>query len=743
MKRWLILGFVCLMSHPAHAATYAVSVTKTNYASGESIVVNWSAPSGHSSTDWISLYSSGATNTQHGAWYYTGSNLSGTLSFTAPASAGTYEIRYLMNNGYTSAATSNRFSTVTSADTTPPTVSITSPASGATYTTVQTVTLTATASDNVGVARVEFYDGGVLKGTDTTAPYTYAWAFTSANNGTHSWTARAYDAAGNTSLSAPVSLTVNLSASSDTTPPTVSISSPTAGNSYSFTQTVSIVASAFDNVGVTKVEFYDGGVLKGTATTAPYSYPWSIAQADDGTQTWTAKAYDAAGNTATSAAVLLYVNIVPSTNWVRQFGGPNAGDVAIGRASALDPFGNVVLAATQIGTGNYGGTSVTGTSSLDLPVVAKYSASGQLLWVRMFVTTTGSQAIPTAVTTDIDGAVLIAGWFTYTVDFGTGPLTSAGGPDVFVAKYSPTGTPLWAKRFGSTSADKALALDIDVNGAIYVTGLFAGSVDFGSGAPLVSAGSSDAFVAKYDTNGNGIWAKRFGGTLVDAAASIAIDGTGNIVVGGYFQGTATFDGTSLVSAGGKDMFVVTLGTDGHVTRLTSYGGTGDDEVRGVAVDGSGNIIVAGMYSGSISMGGPTLTSAGSLDVVLAKYSSTGVHQWSKSFGSTSPDYVNAVSANAAGQIVMTGSIIDAVDFGGGRLYSNGSWNAFIACFGASGTPAWSIEVGASYDDQGLSVAISSTGEVVATGDFIQSVNFGTSNLANTGGADGYLIRFYP
>src|SRR5437899_4932420 len=361
MKRWLILGFVCLMSHPAHAATYAVSVTKTNYASGESIVVNWSAPSGHSSTDWISLYSSGATNTQYGAWYYTGSNLSGTLSFTAPASAGTYEIRYLMNNGYTSAATSNRFSTVTSADTTPPTVSITSPASGATYTTVQTVTLTATASDNVGVARVEFYDGGVLKGTDTTAPYTYAWAFTSANNGTHSWTARAYDAAGNTSLSAPVSLTVNLSASSDTTPPTVSISSPTAGNSYSFTQTVSIVASAFDNVGVTKVEFYDGGVLKGTATTAPYSYPWSIAQADDGTHTWTAKAYDAAGNTATSAAVLLYVNIVPSTNWVRQFGGPNAGDVAIGRASALDPFGNVVLAATQIGTGNYGGTSVTGT----------------------------------------------------------------------------------------------------------------------------------------------------------------------------------------------------------------------------------------------------------------------------------------------------------------------------------------------------------------------------------------------
>src|SRR5207249_3380054 len=185
----------------AATPTYAVSVTKTNYAPGESIAVNWSAPSGHSSTDWISLYSSAATNTQYGAWYYTGSNLSGTLSFTAPASAGTYEIRYLMNNGYTSAATSNRFSTVTSADTTPPTVSITSPTAGNSYSFTQTVSIVASAFDNVGVTKVEFYDGGVLKGTATTAPYSYPWSIAQADDGTHTWTAKAYDAAGNTATS--------------------------------------------------------------------------------------------------------------------------------------------------------------------------------------------------------------------------------------------------------------------------------------------------------------------------------------------------------------------------------------------------------------------------------------------------------------------------------------------------------------------------------------------------------------
>src|SRR5258706_2027829 len=95
----------------------------------------------------------------------------------------------------------------------PPTVSINSPVSGTSYTSAQTVTITASASDNRGVTKVEFYDGGVLKGTDTTSPYTWAWAFTSANNGTHSWTAKAYDADGNTTVSSPVNLTVNITGS--------------------------------------------------------------------------------------------------------------------------------------------------------------------------------------------------------------------------------------------------------------------------------------------------------------------------------------------------------------------------------------------------------------------------------------------------------------------------------------------------------------------------------------------------
>src|SRR5262249_8593901 len=102
-----------------------------------------------------------------------------------------------------------------------PTVSLSSPATGTTYTTAQTVNINATASDNVGVTRVEFFDGSTLKATVTSPPYTYAWPITSASNGTHTWTARAWDLAGNGTTSAASTVTVNIGAG-DTVLPTVS-----------------------------------------------------------------------------------------------------------------------------------------------------------------------------------------------------------------------------------------------------------------------------------------------------------------------------------------------------------------------------------------------------------------------------------------------------------------------------------------------------------------------------------------
>jgi hypothetical protein len=187
-------------------------------------------------------------------------------------------------------------------DTTAPTVSITAPLNGATVN--GTVSVNATASDNVGVTKVEFYLDGVLTSTDTTSPYSWSWDTTSASNASHSLTAKAYDAALNVGTSTAVSVTVNNSG--DTTAPSVSITAPLNGATVA--GTVAINATASDNVGVTKVEFYVDGALKSTDTTSPYSYSWDSTAVANGSHSLTAKAYDAALNVGTSTAIGVTVN---------------------------------------------------------------------------------------------------------------------------------------------------------------------------------------------------------------------------------------------------------------------------------------------------------------------------------------------------------------------------------------------------------------------------------------------------
>ena len=212
-------------------------------------------------------------------------------------------------NRTTSAGVTVTVSNAPPPDTTPPTVSITSPASGAAVS--GTVSVTANASDNVGVAGVQFLlDGTNLGAEDTAAPYTASWNTTGAANGSHTLTAVARDAAGNRTTSAAVTVTVSNAPPPDTTPPTVSITSPAPGATVS--GTVSVTASASDNVGVVGVQFFgDGMALAAEVTTAPYSIPVDTTKSSNGSHTLTAVARDAAGNRTTSAAVTVTVSNAP------------------------------------------------------------------------------------------------------------------------------------------------------------------------------------------------------------------------------------------------------------------------------------------------------------------------------------------------------------------------------------------------------------------------------------------------
>ena len=226
----------------------------------------------------------------------------------------------------------------------PTNVGITAPANSAVLSGTA-VTISATASDNIGIARVDFYrDSNVLLGTDNTSPYSISWDITSVINGAHTLTVIATDLAGNTKTSSIVSVSV------DNSPPLVSLSTP--ANGY-VTGTFAVSATATDNVGLSKVEFYrDDNVLLTTDTSSPYTFNWNSTTVTEGAHTLYAIAQDKAGFRTTSATVAITVdNTVPTVAITSPANGaailPNA--IVNINANASDNFG-VVKVEFYVGT---------------------------------------------------------------------------------------------------------------------------------------------------------------------------------------------------------------------------------------------------------------------------------------------------------------------------------------------------------------------------------------------------------
>jgi thermitase len=187
-------------------------------------------------------------------------------------------------------------------DGTAPSVAFSSPADGAIL--AGTVNVGLSATDNVGVTKVELYIGGVLHGQSSSATASFSWNTTDYLDGAFTLEARAYDAANNVA-SKSINVTVMNSPVVDTTAPLASITSPTDGSKLSG-KSVKVNVSASDNVGITRVELFIDGKLFGTTTTASSSFTWNISKVSAGAHTLQACAYDAAGNIGSSHLVTVY-----------------------------------------------------------------------------------------------------------------------------------------------------------------------------------------------------------------------------------------------------------------------------------------------------------------------------------------------------------------------------------------------------------------------------------------------------
>jgi len=419
-------------------------------------------------------------------------------------------------------------------------------------------------------------------------------------------------------------------------------------------------------------------------------------------------------------------------SWSQSFGGWGP---YYGESIATDASGNVVVTGYFSGSTDFGGGPLVGTGLY----VAKFDAAGNHLWSQRFGDSENSWG--RAIATDASGNVVVTGSFGGVVDFGGGPLTSAGGNDVFVAKFDAAGNHLWSRRFGDGYSQKGMAIAADALGNVVVTGDFGGVVDFGGG-PLTCAGGEDIFVAKFDAVGNHIWSQSYGDVDHQYGRAIATDASGNAVVTGYFLGTVDFGGgplTCVCDYGDYEIFLAKFDAAGnHLWSQRFEGYIKSQFTSDIVIDSSGDVVLAGHFGGGADFGGGILASAGYSDIFIAKFDAAGNHLWSQRFGDEARQKVTGLAIDASDNAVVTGDFHGTVDFGGGPLTNEWAQDIYIAKFDAAGNHIWSQNYGevpglSPYTDQqyARAIATDASGNVVVTGFFYGTVDFGGGPLYNS------------
>jgi len=284
----------------------------------------------------------------------------------------------------------------------------------------------------------------------------------------------------------------------------------------------------------------------------------------------------------------------------------------------------------------------------------------------------------------------------------------------------------------------------DGKGNIVIIGGFGGTIDFGGG-PLTATGSyHDIFVASYDVGGAHRWSRSLHNPQSCRGQNVAVDYRGDVTITGFFQGTADF-GDGLVSAVGDDVFVANYSSSGAHRWSKVLGGASDDGGVDVAVDGSGNVALTGTFQDTVDFGGGPLTSVGGSDIFLASYDPDGTHRWSKGFGSLSDEDGKSVAASRSGNVTISGRFKEGVDFGGGLLASPGKTDTFMATYDATGVHQWSKRLGGEGMAEcfGEDLAVDTDGNIATTGCFTEAVDFGGGPLTSIGLIDVFLASYTP
>jgi hypothetical protein len=408
-----------------------------------------------------------------------------------------------------------------------------------------------------------------------------------------------------------------------------------------------------------------------------------------------------------ASTVLILIAAIPgasaqSIEWTRQFGTTG---FDVGRAVGMDETAVYVLG--PVGGALPGQTYAGGPDDVYL---RKYDQEGNELWTRQFGTSGDDFSMAGRVAID-DTALYVAGWT-------NGALpgeTNAGDYDAFVRRHDTDGNEIWTDQFGGTAYDDIDGIAVH-RGAIFVAGNTLSALP-----GQTSGGAWDAYVRRYDSDGNAVWTRQFGGTGSETAHSVAVDRTGVYVAGSVSSGAQAFGPDS-------DVLVLKYDFAGTLLWVRQFGTAGIDHAEGIAV-WRGGVYVAGMTAGTL----PGQTSAGGDDTFLRKYDADGNEVWTRQFGTAGNDSASFRGVVTDGRgVYITGNVAGALP---GQT-SAGSRDGFVRQYRHDGDELWTLQFGTSGDDRPIAIAVGSNEDVYVAG----RTSGAFPGFTYAGGTDAFVAK---
>lgn len=424
-------------------------------------------------------------------------------------------------------------------------------------------------------------------------------------------------------------------------------------------------------------------------------------------------------------------------------------------STAVDIYGNVYI------TGSFNGQGITFTSSANSVTltnsdnttseifVAKYDAAGNLLWAKSAMGNGGHDR-GLAIAADAAGNAYVTGYFeSPALVVGSITLantTTTNSADMFVAKYDAMGNVVYASRHGGSLPEWGTSIVADATGNVYVAGFFHSlSIGFGT-VSCVQSGNGDAFIAKLNTAGMGLWANQTGGSGFDAAWGLGLDVTGDVSVAGTFESgvLAIGPGPNLINAGGSDVYFAKYSSNGNNLMAQSFGGPGEEDVWDIESDIAGNMYLVGRYdSNPLVIGTTTLSKIGQKDFYTAGFAPNGTSLWARKHIGNNFSSPAAVSSDLFGNIYVTGHVVNLLPL------SIGATTLSATSGGSPGTGGYIIKYNAltgldlwntTFEADPGSIDLDLYGNIHIAGDFGNTLILGPDTLQAILQSDPFVAK---